>query len=89
MISLFKHASILFLMAMGTQTVGNIALHGSATQLVISFLVWPISPTQLWFIANITLWDLQCIPRKHVLNGLKFNVPSQGIPRRLHLKRSL
>ena len=35
------------------------------------------------YITLLSLWDFQCIPRKHVLNGLKCNGPSQEFRRRL------
>ena len=34
------------------------------------------------YITLLSLWDLQCFPRKHVFNGLKCNVPSQKFRRR-------
>ena len=36
----------------------------------------------LQYITFLSLWDLQCILRKYVLNGLNCNVPSQGFQRR-------
>ena len=40
-------------MSPGAQTTGNIAVYGSAKQLVIKFMVWTANPTQFWSFAVI------------------------------------
>ena len=43
---IYKLAFILFVMTPGAQTTGNIAVYGSAKQLVIYFMVWTANPTK-------------------------------------------
>ena len=38
-------------MTPGAQTTGNIAVYGSAKQLVIKFMVWTANPTKFWSFA--------------------------------------
>ena len=38
-------------MTPGAQTNGNIAVYGSAKQLVIQFMDWTATPTQFWSFA--------------------------------------
>ena len=40
-------------MTPGAQTTGNIAVYGSAKQLVIFFMVWTANPTKFWSFAMI------------------------------------
>ena len=48
---IYKLAFILFVMTPGAQTTGNIAVYGSAKQLVILFMVWTANPTKFWSFA--------------------------------------
>ena len=48
---IYKLAFILFVMTPGAQTAGNIAVYGSAKQLVIKFMVWTANPTKFWSFA--------------------------------------
>ena len=45
---IYKLAFILFVMTPGAQITGNIAVYGSAKQLLIKFMVWTANPTQFW-----------------------------------------
>ena len=47
----YKLAFILFVMTPGTQTTGNIAVYGSAKQLVIYIMVWTANSTKFWSFA--------------------------------------
>ena len=38
-------------MTPGAQTIGNIAVYGSAKQLAILFMVWTANPTKFWSFA--------------------------------------
>ena len=40
-------------MTPGAQTMGNIAVYGSAKQLVIYFMVWTANPAQFWSFAMV------------------------------------
>ena len=48
---IYKLAFTLFVMTPGSQTTGNIAVNGSAKQLVIQFMVWTANPTKFWSFA--------------------------------------
>ena len=50
-IFIYKLAFILFVMTPGAHTTGNIAVYGSAKQLVIQFMVCTANPTNFWSFA--------------------------------------
>ena len=53
-----KLAFILFVMTPGAQTTGNIAVYGSAKQLVVKFMVWTANPAKFWSFAVTAIFSV-------------------------------